>query len=394
MSKLNPQKASAYVGPGVLRKGGKITPVPNGPLIKKKGPYAGSTLKSGGKIKKAQDGFNKIKPGTKQTTPKYHVPESRFVITNDTAKVKPTRWINNPMPPSKDKKEFPMPSEALMDSVSKASVRNIDTSKLMKKKAQTGAAMTKRDSLVANIKEQSRLRQNLVDFRKKVGNKRLTPELIREKDSLNGLLSDFGTKQRMKATGLTEQQLAKGDSIYTEQQRRKRTVEDDSGQLRGMGNDKPGCSGSQRGSERRVRREARRKNGGPIKKAQGGSLIKKAIKKTTKEIIPVAEKNLTRVDAAYNKKGLNMAIERRLNPEAAKKKMTKAQRRSFEVDDSYRRNGGPVKKAKAGAMIKRADGSFSKRGLWDNIRANKGSGKKPTKQMLVQEKKIKAKTKK
>ena len=56
MSKLNPQKASAYVGPGVLRKGGKITPVPNGPLIKKKGIYAGSTLKSGGKIKKAKSG--------------------------------------------------------------------------------------------------------------------------------------------------------------------------------------------------------------------------------------------------------------------------------------------------------------------------------------------------
>lgn len=58
MSKLNPQKASAYVGPGVLRKGGKITPVPNGPLIKKKGPFKGSTLKSGGVIKKAQTGAN------------------------------------------------------------------------------------------------------------------------------------------------------------------------------------------------------------------------------------------------------------------------------------------------------------------------------------------------
>ena len=42
-------------------------------------------------------------------------------------------------------------------------------------------------------------------------------------------------------------------------------------------------------------------------------------------------------------------------------------------------------------MIKRADGSYSQRGLWDNIRANKGSGKAPTKEMLKQEKKIKAK---
>jgi hypothetical protein len=45
-------------------------------------------------------------------------------------------------------------------------------------------------------------------------------------------------------------------------------------------------------------------------------------------------------------------------------------------------------------MIKRADGSTSQRGLWDNIRANKGSGKKPTAQMLKQERKIKAASKK
>jgi hypothetical protein len=44
-------------------------------------------------------------------------------------------------------------------------------------------------------------------------------------------------------------------------------------------------------------------------------------------------------------------------------------------------------------MIKRKDGSYSQRGLWDNIRANRGSGKKPTKEMLKQEKKIKAESK-
>ena len=47
---------------------------------------------------------------------------------------------------------------------------------------------------------------------------------------------------------------------------------------------------------------------------------------------------------------------------------------------------------KGGEMIRRKDGSYSKRGLWDNIRANKGSGKKPTKEMLKQEKKIRAKS--
>lgn len=59
------------------------------------------------------------------------------------------------------------------------------------------------------------------------------------------------------------------------------------------------------------------------------------------------------------------------------------------------KSGGKVTKAKSGKqMIKRADGSVSQRGLWDNIRANKGSGKKPTAAMLKQEKKIKAKSKK
>ena len=45
-------------------------------------------------------------------------------------------------------------------------------------------------------------------------------------------------------------------------------------------------------------------------------------------------------------------------------------------------------------LLKRKDGSTSTRGLWDNIRDNKGSGKKPTKAMLSEAKKIKAKTKK
>ena len=44
-------------------------------------------------------------------------------------------------------------------------------------------------------------------------------------------------------------------------------------------------------------------------------------------------------------------------------------------------------------MIKRKDESYSQRGMWDNIRAKKGSGKKPTKEMLRQERKIRLKEK-
>ena len=50
-------------------------------------------------------------------------------------------------------------------------------------------------------------------------------------------------------------------------------------------------------------------------------------------------------------------------------------------------------KVKLKPMIKRADGSYSQKGLWDNIRANIGSKKKPTTEMLKQEKLIKSKKK-
>ena len=178
MSKLNPQKASAYVGSGVLKQGGKITPVPNGPLIKKKGIYAGSTLKSGGKIKKA-------KSGAASTT---------------------TTETSNPI-----------------------------GVKLFKEGKNYKAQVTK-----------------------KVGDKNATYE---------GVSTNMNFAQE-------------------------------------LANDK--------------------------------ALTRPADSLRTVKLV-------------------------------------------------VRKNGG---------MLKRADGSYSKRGLWDNIRANKGSGKKPTKQMLVQEKKIKAKSKK
>ena len=58
------------------------------------------------------------------------------------------------------------------------------------------------------------------------------------------------------------------------------------------------------------------------------------------------------------------------------------------------KRGGTKKQLMAKQMLKRKDGSYSQRGLWDNIRDAKGSGKKPTKEMLKKEKKIKATTKK
>ena len=57
----------------------------------------------------------------------------------------------------------------------------------------------------------------------------------------------------------------------------------------------------------------------------------------------------------------------------------------------YVKGGGRPAFMAKGGLIKRADGSYSKRGLWDNIRANRGSGRKPTAEMLRQERKIRKK---
>ena len=42
----------------------KPTPVPNGPLVKKKGPFKGSSLKNGGKLKVKAGGENHEETGT------------------------------------------------------------------------------------------------------------------------------------------------------------------------------------------------------------------------------------------------------------------------------------------------------------------------------------------
>jgi len=100
-----------------------------------------------------------------------------------------------------------------------------------------------------------------------------------------------------------------------------------------------------------------------------------------------------------SKFGMRKAAEEQMKN--AKQAGKDADRQKFKGKPGFDANGFPLKekaeakkKMKSGGMLKRADGSYSKRGLWDNIRAAKGSGKKPTAAMLKQEKKIKAKTKK
>lgn len=85
-------------------------------------------------------------------------------------------------------------------------------------------------------------------------------------------------------------------------------------------------------------------------------------------------------------------ILRRVNDVNNRKQLAKYMMNNFREEDVTFEPNQFLKSANAfkegGEMIRRADGSYSRRGLWDNIRANKGSGKKPSKQMLEQERNI------
>jgi hypothetical protein len=129
--------------------------------------------------------------------------------------------------------------------------------------------------------------------------------------------------------------------------------------------------------------------------------MKKTIKKAQKGVKATADSTVffkKQMQDAYSSAARNMK-----NPEQRESAFKRASeagksldRQSRKGKPGYDKDGFPIKKQRTGGktMLKRADGSVSQRGLWDNIRANKGSGKKPTAQMLKQERKIKANSKK
>lgn len=123
-----------------------------------------------------------------------------------------------------------------------------------------------------------------------------------------------------------------------------------------------------------------------VKKYQTGGPASKKVD-TSKVIKKVAPKVKRAIDLSAPSKGMIKELEKKGSMPASKKNVGK--------------KGIKISKAKGGKeLIKRADGSYSQRGLWDNLRSkaakNKATGAKPkapTKAMLTQERKIKAKGK-
>lgn len=284
----------------------KITKVPNGPLIKKKGPFKGSTLRTGGVVKKAQvgDTITVKKPTWQKMTP-----AQRAAIKAD-------------LGPEKFKK--------YKDSVS-------------------------------------------------------TDATNRREDILN---------RNAAARGMTREQ------VRAQQEKDKKkpdAVKEDLTNCTSRTDKKGSCTTGNTGGGQSTK-DNKRNGGNIMKKAQNGV---KATKDSTdyfksRAAEAVFERGKTRNKNIVNKSSASKKSQDDKNAvDKINNLNNSVNRQSKKGKPGYDSNGYPLKKkAKSGAMIKRADGSMSRRGLWDNIRANKGSGKKPTKQMLVQEKKIKAKSKK
>ena len=265
----------------------KITKVPDGPLVKKKGPFKGSTLKAGGKVKKAQNGesFTKDDKGytyTKQVTK----PEGKRTYQGKSIDQATAMKIAN-------FKSRVTPSDSLKTVTPKMKKNGGPI-----KKAQNGTTTTPA---------------------KKSWNQMSVAERTSKRDEIKAKEGREGWSKYMDSTLTAD--FAKGAERrgITVEEYSKKVKNDDKVKFSevpggcGFGKERTGCARSENQRERWLKEERNRKN------------------------------------------------------------------------------GGPIKKAKSGAMIKRADGSMSKPGLWDNIRKNKGSGKKPTAAMLKQEKKIKAK---
>jgi len=148
------------------------------------------------------------------------------------------------------------------------------------------------------------------------------------------------------------------------------------------------------------------KSGGVVKKSQDGSTLSPYMQKRAAQQA-VKEKNIRARDSILNRNAAARGMTRAEVQAQQEKDKRKPDAPTCDTNDpnfkstkcgisksAAKESKSDFKKKKNGGLIKRADGSYSRRGLWDNIRKNRGSGRKPTAAMLKQEKKIKAKSKK
>lgn len=144
-----------------------------------------------------------------------------------------------------------------------------------------------------------------------------------------------------------------------------------------------------------------------VKKAQMGALVKKginaAIKATTKAkpIKSLAQKvvdkklsgGLTKVEQKIGEKAVKSSSLYQPLPRktlAEKKLIERKAARRKEIEDSYKKNGGPVKKMQAGGVMKPAKrvGPIDPNGAWTKVQERTIAGKKAPKVPLKKDKEL------
>jgi hypothetical protein len=341
-----------------------ITKVPNGPLIKKKGPFKGSTLKSGGTVKKAQTG-NKIVKGSRPGLGVFRTIKER---TTSGGVAEPYKYKTESIDTtgfSKGRNKYEVKtvegegdktgSKVTSTKSKTISRKNVPSTLKSLKKAQDGNTLSPY--------MQKRAAQQLV----KEKNIRARDSILNRNAAAKGM-----TREQVQAQQVADKNKPDAPTCDTNDPNFKSTK----------------CGISKAAAKESKSDFKKKKNGGPVvKKAKAGAMIKRA---QTGESLTKDDKSYTYTKQVNRPEG-KRSYQGKSTDQTTAMKIANFKSRNTPSDSL--RTVKPVIK-KNGGLIKRADGSMSRRGLWDNIRANKGSGKKPTAAMLKQEKKIKAKTKK
>ena len=108
-----------------------ITKVPDGPLVKKKGPFKGSTLKAGGKIKKAQDG--EVIRGSRKGLGEFKTVKEKTTVGGVTKPYKYTRTSIDTTGYSKGKPQYDLKTQEGEGDLTGYRVKDNSSKKVLRK---------------------------------------------------------------------------------------------------------------------------------------------------------------------------------------------------------------------------------------------------------------------
>ena len=218
----------------------KITKVPNGPLIKKDG----TSLKHGGKIKKAQNGTTYSKTGDMYTaTSRVKTPKGPRTYSGKSYNMNLAKELSQ-------SKQYTNPADSII------------TSKPVIKK--NGGKVVKK-SIIKKAQTGDSIKPTLSPYMQK----RAAQQIVRQK---NIRLRDSVLNRQAAAQGRTREEMRS----FQSSQKNKSDADVYDGQSKGFGKKQSGCSGSESANKKRREDEQNRKNGGIVKPGLWANIRNKA----------------------------------------------------------------------------------------------------------------------